>query len=227
MTTNHRERLDPALIRPGRCDLQIELQNASFSMVTRLFLKFFPNNVNEANKFAKLIPEVKVSMAKLQGHFLKYRHDVNLVLDKYTEVLSEEQSVADMTVVEWLDRQNLTKYVPQFVKQTCFFVNEIKYQLNEEGKFSDKFKFEDSIDKSRINRMVNCEAQAMQDFQYLSRHSALSILAQDIQDFETGKKLVELLPSADDKHLTSITGFQLKDIVSESYSVDDLIEGIK
>lgn len=42
MTTNHRERLDPALIRPGRCDLQIELKNASYSMVERLFLKFFP-----------------------------------------------------------------------------------------------------------------------------------------------------------------------------------------
>jgi len=29
MTTNHREKLDPALLRPGRCDLQVELYNAS------------------------------------------------------------------------------------------------------------------------------------------------------------------------------------------------------
>jgi chaperone BCS1 len=29
MTTNHREKLDPALLRPGRCDLQIQLNNSS------------------------------------------------------------------------------------------------------------------------------------------------------------------------------------------------------
>ena len=29
MTTNHREKLDPALLRPGRCDMQVQLNNAS------------------------------------------------------------------------------------------------------------------------------------------------------------------------------------------------------
>jgi mitochondrial chaperone BCS1 len=31
LTTNHKEKLDPALLRPGRCDLQIHLNNASVS----------------------------------------------------------------------------------------------------------------------------------------------------------------------------------------------------
>jgi chaperone BCS1 len=57
MTTNHRERLDPALIRPGRCDLQIELKNASHSQIERLFLKFFPGKEREAKTFARDIPE--------------------------------------------------------------------------------------------------------------------------------------------------------------------------
>lgn len=48
-----------------------------------------------------------------------------------------------------------------------------------------------------------------------------------MQDFDIGKSLADLLPSADDKHLRSITGFQLKDLVSGSYSIDDLKEGIK
>ena len=104
MTTNHRERLDPALIRPGRCDIQIELQNATFNMVERLFLKFYPGEEQKASQFAKLIPESKISMAKLQGHFLKHRKDVNLVLSHYKECLTEEQVMAEMTVVEWLDR---------------------------------------------------------------------------------------------------------------------------
>ena len=29
MTTNHKEKLDPALLRPGRADLHVELKNAS------------------------------------------------------------------------------------------------------------------------------------------------------------------------------------------------------
>lgn len=40
MTTNHRERLDPALIRPGRCDLQVELPKASRAMMIALFTRF-------------------------------------------------------------------------------------------------------------------------------------------------------------------------------------------
>ena len=91
MTTNHIERLDPALIRPGRCDIQIELKNATMNMVERLFLKFFPGEEKKANEFAKQIPESKISMAKLQGHFLKYRNDVNKVLEHYKETLTQEQ----------------------------------------------------------------------------------------------------------------------------------------
>lgn len=30
MTTNHREKLDPALLRPGRCDVHVELCNATY-----------------------------------------------------------------------------------------------------------------------------------------------------------------------------------------------------
>jgi chaperone BCS1 len=29
MTTNHKEKLDPALLRPGRCDVHVKLNNAS------------------------------------------------------------------------------------------------------------------------------------------------------------------------------------------------------
>jgi hypothetical protein len=38
-----------------------------------LFLRFFPGKTEMANDFAKRLPEFKLSMAKLQGHFLKHR----------------------------------------------------------------------------------------------------------------------------------------------------------
>jgi len=45
MSTNHKERLDPALIRPGRCDMHLEFSNATFSMIKRLLLKFYPEQL--------------------------------------------------------------------------------------------------------------------------------------------------------------------------------------
>ena len=84
-----------------------------------------------------------------------------------------------MTVVEWLDRQNLQMYISQFVKQTCFFVSEIKYHF-EDNKFSDKFKFYNDRDKARITNMIQGDKDAIMDFQYLTHHSARGILAQDI-----------------------------------------------
>lgn len=65
MTTNHREKLDPAILRPGRADYHIHLDNASYSQQYRLFLKFNPGNTEMATKFAREIPDKKLSMAKL------------------------------------------------------------------------------------------------------------------------------------------------------------------
>lgn len=42
MTTNHRERLDPALLRPGRADMHFQLNNASELQMKNLLLKFYP-----------------------------------------------------------------------------------------------------------------------------------------------------------------------------------------
>jgi len=41
MTTNHIERLDPALIRPGRVDLQEFIGDATPKQARRLFLRFY------------------------------------------------------------------------------------------------------------------------------------------------------------------------------------------
>ena len=38
MTTNHVEHLDPALIRPGRADIRVEVQLANRDMISQLFI---------------------------------------------------------------------------------------------------------------------------------------------------------------------------------------------
>jgi chaperone BCS1 len=71
MTTNHIEKLDPALIRPGRCDVQLQLKLASKNQMERMFLRFYPGETELAKAFAASLPANELSMAALQGYFLK------------------------------------------------------------------------------------------------------------------------------------------------------------
>ena len=73
MTTNYREKLDPALIRPGRCDVEILLDYATKSQAERLFLNFYPKYPQVAEKFAD--KGVGKSMAELQGLLIKHKND--------------------------------------------------------------------------------------------------------------------------------------------------------
>lgn len=62
--------------------------------------------------------------------------------------------------------------------------------------------------------MVRGDDEAVQDFQYLTHHSARGILTQDIPNSEAVEKIIELLPiSTDEVKVNSLTGFQLKDIM--------------
>jgi mitochondrial chaperone BCS1 len=66
LTTNHRDKLDPALIRPGRIDKQIELDNASTAQAKALFLRFFPNDEATADEFQLLYGQASISPASIQ-----------------------------------------------------------------------------------------------------------------------------------------------------------------
>lgn len=82
LTTNHPERLDPALVRPGRVDRSLYLGNTTCDQARRLFLWFYaagaapgPELSRLAREFGSCIPEGSVCMAAIQEHLLRHRTD--------------------------------------------------------------------------------------------------------------------------------------------------------
>ena len=85
MTTNHFSKLDPALIRPGRVDVQEFLDDAVGEQAERLYTKFYGTTgaAGEADALRDAAREVRlmvdeeraqgktVSMASLQGLFIR------------------------------------------------------------------------------------------------------------------------------------------------------------
>jgi mitochondrial chaperone BCS1 len=76
LTTNHRDRLDPALIRPGRCDREFELGYLSAATCARMFDRFFPHTDFSADIAAKL-GDAKIAPAVWQSYLQQFdRADV-------------------------------------------------------------------------------------------------------------------------------------------------------
>jgi mitochondrial chaperone BCS1 len=71
LTTNHRERLDAALIRPGRIDVEVELGNASKQQLRTLFLRFHADAVALADALAAEYPAGSLSPARIQQALLE------------------------------------------------------------------------------------------------------------------------------------------------------------
>ncbi len=65
MTSNHPERLDPALIRPGRIDVHERFDLLGPAEVRRMYLRFHPGAHAQAERFAAAI-DTPISPAELQ-----------------------------------------------------------------------------------------------------------------------------------------------------------------
>lgn len=88
MTTNHPERLDPALIRPGRVDFKQCIDNATEYQVRKMFLRFYEGYDKECDIFMEKVHKLgcQISPAQLQGLFV-YNKNNPLRAIEMTELL--------------------------------------------------------------------------------------------------------------------------------------------
>jgi mitochondrial chaperone BCS1 len=86
-TTNHLQKLDPALIRPGRIDRQVEIAAATRDQARRMFRRFFDGSCEAlAARFADAIPERSLPMSSIQTHLIRYAERAEAACDNVDEL---------------------------------------------------------------------------------------------------------------------------------------------
>ena len=89
-TTNHIERLDPALIRPGRIDRKELIGYAVWEQLRRLFVRFFgDNDPSMADYFADCLSELELPMSAVQTYLIKHAESADNALMKLDELAAE------------------------------------------------------------------------------------------------------------------------------------------
>ncbi|KAJ1928919.1 Complex III assembly protein translocase and chaperone [Tieghemiomyces parasiticus] len=89
MTTNHIDRLDQALIRPGRVDMKVYLGDATPYQMRLMFLRFYEGKTALADQFVSALEgRPPVSTAQLQGHFVTYKHDPRSAIEHVGELFT-------------------------------------------------------------------------------------------------------------------------------------------
>ncbi|KAL4566377.1 hypothetical protein LXL04_030492 [Taraxacum kok-saghyz] len=95
-TTNHKERLDAALLRPGRMDVQVEMSYCSyggFKVLASTYLQVKEEEKVELfGEIEGLLKKVEVTPAEIAGELMKKSEDVEIVLGNLIRWLQKKET---------------------------------------------------------------------------------------------------------------------------------------
>ncbi len=111
LTTNHPERLDPAMLRHGRVDVKAEFPAATEAQVAGLFKSFYPEApVDHCVQFSQALKQNwgKMNLAALQDFFIQNREHTASEALKHVDSWIKQQSDAEKSIKDF-EEKNLNK----------------------------------------------------------------------------------------------------------------------
>ena len=98
LTTNYKERLDSALIRPGRVDFDLHVDYCDRHQAQMLYERFYPSNDRRTGNSEQFVSnlyqmdkneefkELEISAAQLQGYFMQHKFDENKAIKNVNQL---------------------------------------------------------------------------------------------------------------------------------------------
>ncbi|KAL3629115.1 hypothetical protein CASFOL_026337 [Castilleja foliolosa] len=108
-TTNHKEKLDPALLRPGRMDMHIHMGYCTPEGLDVLTLNYL--GINDQPKLVleikELIREIEITPAEIAEHLMR-NEDVDRALEGVIDLLKQKREKKNRAIVEKEAKENKT-----------------------------------------------------------------------------------------------------------------------
>jgi len=80
ISSNHYDKLDPALVRPGRIDITLEMKNASHDVIAQMFQKYYNKQINKT--LLKNINNDFYSPAEIINFYLLHKNDSKKFMER-------------------------------------------------------------------------------------------------------------------------------------------------
>jgi chaperone BCS1 len=120
MTTNHVEILDPALLRPGRCDLKVHFSNASRDVIKGLFLAIYSAKDIRKKPSKKGAEKVVVEKLMINKHGLT-EEQIKALAEEFAAKLPEDElspaEIQGYLLKNKMDPQNAVKGIEEWLSE--------------------------------------------------------------------------------------------------------------